>query len=505
MSRGKSAGKAVNKRPSNPPSTGAIPRFRLFKGITLVVLALAAGALLSFHLTYEADFWWHLAQGRETAAGRLVTRNLLSGTYPNYPQPFTSWLFELCAYGVWSLAGAAGIEIGQALIIAITLALSYFACRHRAPISLVLGIEALGLFVLEPRAMPRPHMASLIAMAACTLLVERTVRARSLKPLWWSVPLIALWSNTHAEAFFGAGYIGLFAFGEFLRPAILSRRQAWTALAIAAAATAANMMNPYGTGIFRYLWENANATDVVQIAEFRPAYLPVYAPFFAYLACGAALLLWKRRVVGLWEVLVFAVFAYLALQHVRFTPLFFCASAPIVSGCLADTRIKLVKGAILVPAVVLAGFLMSPVPFERRLQQFGVGSNYLEPSDTLSRDANAYIRSAGLRGLVFNSNNLGGYLAWNLYPDVQIFQDTRFQAYPARFFAEIHEAYQSQPEWDRLVAGADWAVLSRNRGGPLSGVGRFPQEQWAPVFMDRAVVVLVRRSGRFGSLAQEHR
>jgi len=473
-------------------------------GIVLAALALAGGALLSFHWIYEADLWWHLAQGREIAAGHLVTTNLLSGTYPNYAQPFTSWLFELCAYWVWMIGGGAGIQIAQALVIALTLALVYLACRHRAPLPLVLAIGVLGLFIIEPRAVPRPHLVSLIFMAACTLLVERARATRSSMPLWWAVPLIALWSNTHAESFFGAGYIGLFAVGEFLRPSILSRRQAWQALGIAAACTLANMANPYGTGLFRYLWENANASEVVQIAEFRPAYLPVYAPFFAYLACGAAALFWKRKGLGLWEALVFPAFAFLALRHVRFTPLFFCASAPIVAGRLAETALKQAKAAILAPAMLLVGFLLSPVPFDGRIRQLGIGPGYLEPPELLSRGANEYIRSAGLRGLVFNSNNIGGYLAWNLYPEVRIFQDSRFQAYPAEFFGAIHQAYQSQAEWDRLIAGADWAIVSPRVGGALSGSGRFPSDQWAAVYKDQAVVIVVRRTGQFGALAPQH-
>ncbi|MGA2147045.1 MAG: hypothetical protein ABSH49_19015 [Bryobacteraceae bacterium] len=513
MSRTKSKGqlaKNSEKQPSNPwpapveKAARATPRSRLVGRITPIALALAGGALLSFHWIYEADFWWHLAQGREIAAGRLVTTNLFSGTYPNYPQPFTSWLFELGAYGVWKMAGAAGIQVGQALVIALTLALVYFACRHRATVPLVLAIEALGLFLIEPRAVPRPHLVSLMMMAACTLLVERARASRTATPLLWAIPLIALWSNTHAESLFGAAYIGIFAAGEFLHPEVLSRHRAWIALTIAAAGTVANMANPYGTGLFRYLWENANASEVVQIAEFRPAYLPVYAPFFAYLVCGAALLLLRWRKVTLWEMLVFGSFGFLALRHVRFTSLFFCVSAPIVAARLADTRARIAKGPILVPAMLLIGMLLSPVPFARRFQQLGIGSNYLEPRDLLSPGANAFIRSAALTGPVFNSNNLGGYLAWNLYPDVHIFQDGRFQAYPPKFFANIHQAYQSQPDWDRLVAGVDWAVLSLHRSGPLSGAGRFPREQWTPIYVDRAVAIVVRRSGKFGALAVKH-
>jgi hypothetical protein len=83
--------------------------------------------------------------------------------------------------------------------------------------------------------------------------------------------LIVFWSNVHAECLFGAALVGMFATGEFLLPTVLSKRQTWVALALAAAATAANMANPYGFGLFAYLWEGAHASQFVQIAELRPA------------------------------------------------------------------------------------------------------------------------------------------------------------------------------------------------------------------------------------------
>ena len=481
------------------------PRWKFGLAAGLIALALAGGVLLGFHQTFEADMWWHLAQGREAAAGRLVRTNLFSGTYPNYPQPFTSWLFELGTFILWRIGGAAGIQAGQALLIALTLGFTYCACRRRATIPAVLAVEALGFFIIELRVTPRPHLASMALMPACALLIERAREWRSAIPLAWAILAIALWSNIHAECFFGAALVGMFAAGEFLLPKALPRRQAWIALALAAVCTAANMASPYGFGLFEYLWENAHASDVVQIAEFRPAYLPVYAPYFAYVFCGAGLLLWKLRKLALWELLVFGAFTALGLLHVRFVALSFCATAPIVAARLAEVLPKTVKAAIPVGVALCAGMLLSPRPAAVRFGQLGVGESFLAPPDIVSAGAISFIRSVGLKGTAFNSNNLGGYLIWNLYPEVRVFQDSRFQSYPPELFANIHEAYESQSQWDKLVAGVDWAVLSLSRRGPLSGAGRFPQDQWALVYQDDAIGIVVRRSGRFGALTAKYR
>ena len=103
---------------------------------------------------------------------------------------------------------------------------------------------------------------------------------------------------------------------------------------------------------------------------------------------------------------------------------------------------------------------------------------------------------------MFNSNNLGGYLAFKLSPDVRIFQDSRFQSYPPEHFQRILRASASPDEWRTLVAPVDWAVLSRPRPDALSGVDLFSAAEWGTVFRDDAIEIVVRRSGRFGALAR---
>ena len=102
---------------------------------------------------------------------------------------------------------------------------------------------------------------------------------------------------------------------------------------------------------------------------------------------------------------------------------------------------------------------------------------------------------------MFNSHNLGGYVAWTMYPEVRVFQDARLQAYPPGHFRQIIAAYESQESWDAVVRGVDWAVLSVPRPNQLSGAGRFPPSAWRSVYEDDAVEIVVRRDGRFGGVA----
>ena len=163
------------------------------------------------------------------------------------------------------------IQTLQAVAVAAALALVYLACRVQSAALPAMAILVLGFFVLEPRVIPRPHLASFAGIAACCWLIQRAIAARSARPLWWVVPMVALWSNLHLECVFGVALIGLFALAELARPSALARREALRALTVAASAAAAMLANPYGWGLFQYLFENATVPQILSIAELRPS------------------------------------------------------------------------------------------------------------------------------------------------------------------------------------------------------------------------------------------
>jgi hypothetical protein len=470
--------------------------------------AIAAGAIvLSFRPIYEPDLWWHLAQGRENAAGRLVRTNVFSFNYPDYPQPFTPWLFDTTAFVAWRTGGAVGIQVLQACLLALTLGLVYVACRARAQAAgttsagAALVVLVMGFCILEPRAIPRPHLISFAGIAACALVLERVVARRSAAPLWWVVPGTALWSNFHVECVFGVLLVGIFALAELVRPSALTRRDAALASGIALAAAVATMANPYGWGLIAYVYQNWSVPQLLRIAELLPPPFVGYRAFYVYVIACAALFAWQWRSVRPWEAAAAVAFAALGLRYLRLTPLVWLVTAPMVAvRCSALTRG--IDSRLLVLGVAALGLAVSRVPAPMLFTQLAAGTRAVAPDAFFSAEAMAFAERVGLGGPLFNSHNLGGYIAWMRYPRAQVFQDSRLQAYPPEHFLSILVASQSQRDWDVLVADVDWAVLSLPRPNQLSGVGRFPPSEWATVFRDEAVEVVVRRRGRYGHLGE---
>jgi hypothetical protein len=342
---------------------------------------------------------------------------------------------------------------------------------------------------------------SFAGIGAIVWLIERARAERRARPLAWSIPIVALWSNLHVECVLGAALVGVLALVEFVRPSAFERREARRALAIAVAVAAATLANPYGWGLHQYLYENTAVPSLLDIAELNPPGWPAYRGFFVFLGVTTALVLSAPRRLLTWEAVSLVVAAALGLRFIRFTPLIVFVAAPVVAARLGGLIARGVDARAVLATAVALGIVASPVAVTHLLTDLDAGPHALEPDAVFSARAMAFAREERLNGPVFTSNNLGGYVAWHLYPDARVFQDSRLQAYPASHFAGILEASESQARWDALVSGVDWAVLSRPRPNRLSGAGRFPAPEWVTVFWDEALEVLARRDGTHADVA----
>ena len=469
---------------------------------TLCVLAVAAAAgLISFRSMYEPDLWWHLAQGREAASGHLVRTNLFSFAYRDYPQPYTSWLFDLFAYVLWTRGGSAAIQAAQALLIAATLWLTALASRVRASCAATVAVCAFGWLILEPRALPRPYVFSFAAMAACVWLVERARATQSATPLLWLLPLVVIWANVHVECVFGIGLVGLFGLCEWIRPRTLPRGEAARVIGIATLAIACTAINPYGFGLLRYMYENSFVPQVISIAELQPPYLPNYRAFFAWAILGGILVALRRRMVTPAEAAAIAVFGLLGFRYLRLTPLLFLVSAPLVARCIDELKAYRVDRRAVAVTALVAAALMARVPVQDLARNLDMSRDALRPPGIFSERAMAFAREHGLQGPVFTSMNLGGFVAWELYPAALVFQDARLQAYPPAHFRAIIDASKSPDAWAGLTRGVDWAVVSLPRVNDLSGAGKFDPAEWGTAYRDEAIEIIVRRAGAYGALA----
>jgi hypothetical protein len=165
--------------------------------------------------------------------------------------------------------------------------------------------------------------------------------------------------------------------------------------------------------------------------------------------------------------------------------------------------VRSVRGHAFAIALAVLALVLSRVPIPTLVRGLQAGGNALEPADLFSPAAMRFAREHQMNGPAFTSINLGGYVAWYLYPTAQVFIDSRLQAYPPEHFLTVSHAAGNREAWDRLTENVDWAVLSVPRVNPFSGTGQFDERFWGMAYRDRAIEILVRRHGRYGGLSDQ--
>lgn len=329
------------------------------------------------------------------------------------------------------------------------------------------------------------------------------------------LPVIVAWANFHVECVFGVAAAGLFAVCEWLMPRSLSRPDARLVVLIAMGCVTATLLTPYGVGLWRYTFENSAVPRLLDIAELRPPYLPNYLGYFVWSALTIAACVFRWRRLSLFDAAVVLLFGALGWRYLRLTPLLFFVSAPLVSQWIDALdgyavaawehlqRARIVRGHVVAITLAVLALLLSRVPIPTLVRGLQAGGDALEAGDLFSPAAMRFAREHQMGGPAFTSINLGGYVAWHLYPAAQVFIDSRLQAYPPEHFLAVSRAAGDREAWDRLTEGVDWAVLSVPRMNPFSGTGQFDERFWGVAYRDRAIEILVRRHGRYGGLRSQ--
>jgi hypothetical protein len=155
-------------------------------------------------------------------------------------------------------------------------------------------------------------------------------------------------------------------------------------------------------------------------------------------------------------------------------------------------------------AMILA--VIALVVFGLNYQQFVKAIPHLSkaPITPPSSHVDKFIRQNAIPGRMFNSDFLGGYLIWELYPWKKVFVDTRQIDIASHVeFNTVMLAAPStderRPVWERLLSTYDVNILAfhmMSLEGKLWGLTKdlIDNPRWRPVFNDGISVVFVRNT-----------
>jgi len=447
----------------------------------------------------NVDFGWHLKTGEVIwNTGSIPTHDIFSYIAEGRPWVDSHWLFQLLLYGAYDTAGPTGAIFLRGVLVVATFALLLGTNFRKAYSSVWLIVALFALFCTHQRFLLRPELISLFFLAAFFFTAER-LSTRPVASLSTAFVCQLLWTNMHGLHVLGIAFAGLIFAGDGLQwlanrhlPRLskfevtsrdLKLKAGLLAMVLVASTLNANgldgMLYPYR--IFTELTSKVSYFPI--LSELAPTFSGAGANFgllhpinIYKVLLGVSLLSWlgQWRQVRFAYLLLYLAFLYLSILAMRNVALFAIVATPItvwnVSVIVDSARgsrlrrlvtsrkvASVTAGAMSIFAVVIWTANVNDQLYARlgSSKSFGMGVSETFPSGMIPR-----LRK--IKGHIFNTPNLGGYLIWQLFPEKQIAVDGRWEVY-GETLPEILYAYQHPVLFSRLVKRYDIQAILLDR------------------------------------------
>jgi hypothetical protein len=470
---------------------------------TLILLTFVAGRCLV--PMDETDLFYNLRLGEIVLATKTVpTTNLLSFTYPGFPDPNLAWIFQIILALAYRAGGIAGTVVLKTLSVVATFALLHRATIRRGghPVVAALAL-ALAAWAAEPRFVERPHLVTFLGLGYLMLALERAEGGRS-RWLLALLPLGLVWANGNSCFFLAPAILGLYAAGAWLDGRPDAARRAGL---VAACLVPLVFATPSGTRVIGYVANHFRMPMLRPLQEYRSAEWPLDGPFFllaASVALATAVLSIRARAArpripgfGVRHLLPVAGLAVLGARRIRFVAEFALLAGPVLAVQVTHLAAALPVGRLArraaaglgLVALALAAALPRLAALHAGERSFDLGIEAgLVPTAAID-----WIDAHGLRDRLYNDLEVGSFLTWRGWPEHRVFQDPRINAYPPDWHAFLRRTDLTSREWDAFLGrfGVRAALLTFPEVNPRAAL--FDPHGWALVHRAADALVFARR------------
>ena len=527
---------ACKDQQETPPVHGiAETHLKSWETIAFVAL-IAAVVALSLIRVDITDTPWHLATARYAFTnGHWPVTNTFSYTFPDYPLHQQYPLYQAVLYAVFLLGGWTGLSLLHCLLwVLIFLLWVRWGGSWKSALALNLA-WLLALLGLHQRMILRPDI---LTMLFLVLLLHSIDLYRSGRR--WAAGLFVaiqfLMANSH-QLF----PLGLAVQGAFLAHLLVvrvrgrrfglcmedSRLPVWPAAIALIGSFLACLATPLGPDILNVssqtlgsLWHHRD-----HVEEFAPFYTDRYVLLLSSLATAlAAFAFWRRR--GRWqpfELMLWMLGAFLLGAAIRGAALYIVIGVGIFARSVREQplpprsnesggRIRypvvLRTGCAILTLVLCAGILhMRWVSPPRILG--GTQPGWGLALGAWPHDALDFLKKNPPPGRMLNLTWYSGNpLIFGLYPDVPVFVDPRFEAYPRTFLLEAIRAAEDREVLQDLIAKYQpgWMVVElRVESVRKLAAALIREGSWQPVFADTVFLILVRDIPEHSAYLAAHR
>lgn len=499
----------------------ALGRFLCF-GLCLANIAMFGKAML--HHAYTPDLSWLLASGQYILNHQsLPVTDIFSWTMPDKPWVMYQWLFEVLLALANGLLGEQGmIRTFTAAVLGLYVVWPLVrAGKQKVPFlfSLLITTSALYMSAVNMGVRPMAVTSLFLAIQYAAVYGFRQNKITGNRLLVVLTILYGLWGNMHTGVILGLGSLGLFALGDWLE------HRKWYAFSpivpqleglpaspkqyglFALTALLASCVNPYGMGIYSYLFDLSSQqylnNSIVELMS--PDFHMMNFWYLAAFIVLVLLLLTRARQVlsahGLLHLLGFTVMTLFAQRFVVWAGLFYALILPQALlhwwTSVRDSKAQwanslqrfeiyrpLFQQTLLAAAVI---FLLFPGIVPNRLLEARQGG-----CDILMEGIRAYNQLKRPTDKVLMEPEIGS-CTLAVYPDQRVFTDTRFDFYGQTFTKATRDAIALNPGWQDFLKRWEINTVVLSKRWPLSQVLALWPE-YALLYEDPQVVIYRRQT-----------
>jgi hypothetical protein len=499
--------------------------------VLLVVLLTIITLCLAVKIDFAtADLGRHIENGEIVLSGNVEEiRALFTTNYYSYTEgdsPFINhhWLSGVLFYILFVFTGFSGLSIFYIVCMLVAFWLIFDLVRDKISPFALLAISLIAIPVLTSRAEVRPEIFSYLFVALFIWICRQCADNKINQNWLWSLPILQIiWVNVHIGFLFGPFIIGLHFMELAMQKNFVHAKKIGLILFFSGLALLVNPSHIYGAlypfkifGIYSYrIVENQSINFLSNLgvgnAHIFLAYkILLVLVLLSYIA--AASVNWKKISLPLF--IYSTVFAVMGWVAIRDFPLFgitavlsIAFNLEIIYGNTGKVPVFAKNEGVISTALIaltIAGILLITGSSLNRRADFGIG---------IEKDANGaveFFEANHLKGPIFNNYDVGGYLIYNLFPSEKVYFDNRPEAYSKSFVENEYIKAMEDPETFNAAEkkyGFNTIFFYYRDYTPWGQafITRMVFEpDWAPVFADNSIVILLKRNNQNYATIREY-
>lgn len=518
---------------------------KYFIWVAFISFILCVFFIVSYKITFDDDFFWHLANGRFIVENKYVPNKDVFGHVTSGTDwiPF-EWGWDVLTYSLYDIGGYNAILVFRSLLYCL-LFLLYLRVLKKLNVNTGISLIILFalMFAMMDRFSARPHVMSyffIVLMLYIYLPFKYSNRDNNIKRLYFFPLIFLIWANMHMGVLIGGLLLFLLVISEIIiyyfpskfssndiKP--ISKNHLAKLLIISGICAIMLLVNPHTYNTYLYTYGHLQMKLMNSIAEWQNPFTGqvdfnfINTLYKIFVLSGIIIIIYSFLKKDLTAFLVCIVFTIHSVRAIRYTVDYEVVVIPFLIISIdyflkIISSKKLIFGKIMysnVFKIVLIIILTSTAIFAEnskiydflkyyRVSGWGINENYT-PVKVFN-----FIKDNNIKGTPINQYEQGGYLIWTL-PDQKNFIDSR--ALSDEIYDEYNSIFYMKPGFDKKLDkyGIDYMVfydpeltlnpkiLSKNIAAYFSN-----NENWKLVYWDDQSMLFLKNVPKFADIINKN-